>query len=212
MDIQSVDQTTRKLAPQPAPRTPRFSNLRAWLRSRTGRIVTLSVVLLVGIFVGIVASLLFALSIGGSRPALSTPSAQGGDIIIQGGIVYTTHLVNNGLRSSGIVNASNVQVTMAQGDLLTIDGDDQLIFGLTRHFTIVVQPIIRACQLQMRVLSANLAGIPVTQFVATFENRINQQLQSKPSALPSGFIYCETGVRTDPRAGIFITVSATPVS
>ena len=52
MDIQSVDQTTRKLAPQPAPRTPRFSNLRAWLRSRTGRIVTLSVVLLVGIFVG----------------------------------------------------------------------------------------------------------------------------------------------------------------
>jgi hypothetical protein len=211
LDIQGVDQTTRKLAPQPAPPKPRFSSLRAWLRSRTGRIVTLSVVLLVGIFVGIAATLLFALSIGGTRPALSTPSAQGGDIIIQGGIVYTTHLVNNGLRSSGIVNASNVQVTMAQGDLMTIDGDDELIFGLTRHFTIVVQPIIRNCQLQMRVLSASLAGIPVTQFVATFENRINQQLQSKPSALPSGFIYCETSVRTDPRAGIFITVSATPV-
>lgn len=211
MDIQGVNQTTRKLAPQPAPHKPRFSNFRLWLRSQTGRIVTLSVILLLGIFVGIVASLLFALSIGGTRPALSTPSAQGGDIIIQGGIVYTTRLVDNGLRSSGIVNASNVRVTMAKGDSLTIDGDDQLIFGLTRHFTIVVQPIIRNCQLQMRVLSANLAGIPVTQFVATFENRINQQLQSKPSALPGGFIYCETSVRTDPRAGIFITVSAIPV-
>ncbi len=211
MDMQSVDEITRKLAPQPVPPKHSFGNLRTWLRSRTGRIVTLSVILLVGIFVGIAATLLFALSIGGTRPALSTPTAQGGDIIIQGGIVYTTHLVNNGLRSSGMVNASNVQVTMAKGDLITIDGDDQLIFGLTRHFTIVVQPIIRTCQLQMHVISANLSGIPVTQFVATFENRINQQMQSKPSALPGGFIYCETSVRTDPLAGIIISVSATAV-
>jgi len=48
----------------------------------------------------------------------------------------------------------------------------------------------------------------VTGFVQSFESRINQQLQQKPSGLPKGFQYCTTGVRTTP-AGMFITYSAT---
>jgi hypothetical protein len=143
---------------------------------------------------------------------LATPQAtQGGDIVIQVGVAYVTHLVDRDLKASGLVNASNVQVTMAQGDLLTINGDEQIAFGITRPFTIVVQPLIHSCQLQMHVISANLAGIPVTQLVANFEGSVNQELVSKAGSLPSGFVYCKTNVHTDARNGLFITFSAKPV-
>lgn len=202
---------TRKLPPEPSPDEPRSGSPRGWLRSRAGRMVTLSIALLVGIIVGIVSTVLVALSIGGTRPLLATPQATGGDIVIQVGVVYVTHLVDRDLKASGLVNASNVQVTMAQGDLMTINGDEQIAFGITRPFTIVVQPLIRNCQLEMHVVSANLAAIPVTQLVANFEGRINQELVSKAGSLPSGFIYCKTSVRTDARNGLFITFSAKPV-
>ena len=213
MDTRSLAaRPTRRLPSEPSPRKPRSGNLRAWLRSRVRRIVTLSVVLLVGIVVGIVSTILFALSIGGSRPMLSNPSqTQSGDIVIQVGIAYITHLVAKDLQASGMVNASNVQVTMVQGDLMNINGDDDIAFGITRPFTIVVQPLVHNCQLQMHIVSANLAGIPVTSLVANFEGRINQELQSKSGTLPSGFIYCKTSVRTDPQNGLFITFSAKPV-
>lgn len=213
MDTRSLAaHPTRKLDDGPAPRKPRFKSASSWLRSLTGRIVTLSIVLLVGIIVGIAATMLVALSIGGKRPVLATPSStQGADIIIQVGITYISHLVTNDLKSSGLVNASNIQVTMVQGDLMTINGDEDIAFGITRPFTIVVQPLINKCQLQMHVISANLAGISLTQLVANFEGRIDQELQSKDSALPSGFTYCKTSVRTDPQNGLYITFSAKPV-
>lgn len=212
MDTQSVAKT-RKLPPEPVPRRPRWGRLRTWLRSRTGRIITSSAVLLTGIVLGIVATIFVAFSIGGSpRSVLATPqSASGGDIIIQVGIVYITHLVNTDLHVTGLVNASNVQVTMAQGDLMNITGDEEIAFGITRPFTIVVQPLIRNCQLQMHTVSANLSGIPLTTLVANFESTINQELQSKNGTLPSGFVYCKTNVRTDAHAGLFITFSAKPV-
>jgi hypothetical protein len=109
-----------------------------------------------------------------------------------------------------MLNASNVQVTFERGDRMIINGDDQIAFGFTGHFTIVVQPLIASCRLKIHILQANLAGIPITGFVATFEDQVNQQLQSKPTTLPSGFVYCETGVRTDPQ-GLYLTVSAKPV-
>src|SRR2546426_677611 len=55
-----------------------------------------------------------------------------------------------------------------------------------------------------------LSGIPITGFVSNFESQLNQQLESGPSNLPKGFVYCKTSVRTDPQ-GVYITISATPV-
>jgi len=212
MDTQSVAKT-RKLPPEPPPQRPRWGRLRTGLRSRTGRIITLSAALLLGIVLGIVATIFFALFIGGgTRPVLATPqTSSGGDIIIQVGIVYITHLVDKDLHATGLVNASNVQVTMAQGDLMNINGNEEIAFGFTRPFTIIVQPLISNCQLHMHTVSANLAGIPVTSLVANFESTINQELQSKNGTLPSGFVYCKTNVRTDAHAGLFITFSAKPV-
>jgi len=109
-----------------------------------------------------------------------------------------------------MLNASHVQVTFERGDRMIINGDDQIALGFTGHFTIVVQPLIASCRLKIHVLQANLAGIPITGFVAMFEDQVNQQLQSKPATLPSGFVYCETSVRTDPQ-GLYLTVSAKPV-
>ena len=211
MDTQSLAKT-RKLPPEPTLRPPRLGRLRSWLSGCTGRVITFSIALLLGIVLGIGATLIFALSIGGSRPVLPTSqTSQEGAIIIQVGISYTTQLVDKDLQATGVVNASNVQVAMAQGDLMTITGDEAIAFGFTRPFTIVIQPVISHCQLQMHTVSANLAGIPVTTLVANFENTINQELQSKNGTLPSGFVYCKTNVRTDAHAGLFLTFSAKAV-
>ena len=211
MDTQSPAKT-RKLPPESMPHPPYLGRLRSWLRGCKGRVITFCIALLLGIVLGIVATLVFALSMGGSRPVLTTSqTTQEGAIIIQVGISYTAQLVAKDLRATGLVNASNVQVTMAQGDLMTITGDEEIAFGFTRPFTIVIQPVISQCQLQMHTVSANLAGIPVTTLVANFENTINQELQSKNGTLPSGFVYCKTNVRTDAHAGLFLTFSAKAV-
>jgi hypothetical protein len=84
-------------------------------------------------------------------------------------------------------------------------------FMVTNHVTVQLQPVIRACQLQVSITHADLANIPVTSFVSSFEDRINQQLSnnSKSSSLPQGFVYCVTNVHTEP-SGVFVTYSATP--
>jgi hypothetical protein len=110
-------------------------------------------------------------------------------------------------------NISNVAVDLALGDQMTINGDDGfslLGIGVTKHFTIVVQPYVSNCVLQIHVVHADVSSIPVTGFVQSFESHINQQLQQKPSGLPKGFQYCTTGVRTTP-AGMFVTYSAVPI-
>jgi hypothetical protein len=71
-----------------------------------------------------------------------------------------------------------------------------------------VQPYVQDCMLQMRVLSADLGGIPVTSFAQSFQGGIDQQLAVKPAGLPGGFAYCTVGVRTEP-GGMFITYQAT---
>jgi len=199
MDLQQ----TRLLLPKSASRGP--------LRLLAGRIVIPVVTFLLGIVVGVIAIVLYALSISGHGHVLSTPSSpQSSDLIVQVGPAYITHIVDSNLRAAGVVNASNVQVTLGHGDQMTISGDYQLIFGLSRHFTLVLQPLIASCQLKVHVLEADLGGIPITVFVASFENQINSQIQSKPLNLPAGFQYCETSVRTDPQ-GLYVTISAKPV-
>jgi hypothetical protein len=167
---------------------------------------------LFGMVIGIIALLISLLVISGNRPVLSTAqSPQRSDILVQAGNQYITHLVQRNLRTSGLVNVSNVAVTMAQGDQMMISGDEQILFGVSRPFSVIVQPIIRSCQLEMHVLHADLAGIPITSFIANFEGRINQELFAKSGSLPNGFAYCKTSVRTNPQQGLLITFSAKPV-
>ncbi len=165
---------------------------------------------LLGLVIGVMAVVIFLLAISGDGrvlPSSLPPSSS--DITVQVGPMFLTHLVEKELPASGIGGVQNVQVTLVRGDQVAISGDTHIILNLTRRFTIVLQPLINACQLKLHVLHADVAGITVTEFAANFENRINQQLQSNSSNLPAGFVYCKTGVRTDPQ-GLYITFSAKP--
>lgn len=203
-----LDRETIKLPPEPTPRPPRFR----WLPAR-------SAILPIAIFLaGMLTTLIILLIVvslpGGNRPPVSNPSSSKGDILIQVGPAYITRLVARNLQTAGLPGTvKNVQVTLAAGDQATVQGDDEFsTFGLTftRHFTIVVEPYTHNCQLQIRVLHADLSGIPVTNFATSFEGQINQQLRVNTSGFPSGFTYCDVGVRTTP-SGIFVTYSAVPI-
>jgi hypothetical protein len=200
------------LPSQPAPRKPRFARARGWLRSRTGRVVIPLLTLLMGIVLGIAAIFLYGLS--GEGQIVIVPSSGKGDIIVEVDKAFLTQLVTKNLRDSGMPGQiENVKVDLANGDQLTVNGDDGfsvLGVGVTKHFTFVVQPYVSSCFLQVHVVHADFSSIPVTGFTQVFEGHINQQLQKKPEGLPSGFQYCTTGVRTEP-SGMFVTYAATPL-
>ena len=201
-------------------RKPRLARTRSWLRSPSGRVIMPGIAFVLGLGVGVVALLLYALSLSTEGRVLVTPlPPPGGDIIVQVGPAYITRLVDRNLRNSGLPgNVENVRVSLADRDhihsaQMTITGDEKigaLGIGATRPFTIVVQPFLRACQLQVHVLHADFGGVTVTGFAATFEGQIDQQLEMKPGGLPAGFQYCATNVRTKPQ-GLFLTYSAMPI-
>jgi len=202
------------LPPQLPPPKQRFAKIRAWLRTRTGRIVVPSAALLLGLVLGVLVILLYALAISGDRPFIVTPPPPStGNIIVQADTTYLTHLVEQNLRTSGLPgDISDVRVKLVSGAQMTITGNDHfslLGIGVTRQFSLVAQPYVSACNLQMHVIHADVSDIPVTGLAQTFESSINAQLQSA-SPLPQGFTYCATGVRTEPD-GMFITYSATPI-
>ena len=206
--------TTIKLPPEPPPRPPRFTRLRAWLRSRKGRVIFPIATFATGMTTALLIVLLVLLSLSKDIASISQPPLSQGDIVIQVGTSYITHIVSQDLRTAGLPGTvKNVRVTFVRGDQMNIDGDDQFsVVGIsfTRHFTINLQPYVHNCQLQVHVLHADLSSIPVTSFVASFESQINRQLLVKTTDLPQGFTYCNTGVRTDP-SGLFIIYTATPV-
>ena len=191
---------------------PRFARVRAWLRSRTGRVVIPIVTLLVGISFGIFTIFLFGESDAGSISIVAAPSK--GNIIVEADRAFLTQLVTKNLSGSGIPGQiEKVNVSLAEGNQMTVRGDDRLsVFGagITRHFTFVVQPYVSACVLQIHIVHADFSDIPVTNFARGFENQVNQQLQKTPQGLPNGFQYCATGVRTE-LAGMFVTYKATPI-
>jgi hypothetical protein len=184
----------------------------AWLRSRTGRIVVPAIALVLGIAIAILVLLLYGLS--GDGRVLIVPAGSG-NIIVEADKTFLTELVRENISQSGMPGTiQNVSVALAQGDQLTINGDDAfslLGIGVSRHFDLVVQPYIASCVVQIHIVHADLSGIPVTGFVSSFESNINQQLAQQPTGLPKGFKYCASGVRTQPD-GMFVTYSATPVS
>jgi hypothetical protein len=195
---------------QPAQGKPRFARVRAWLRSRTGRVVIPIVALVLGMVSGIFTILLLGES--GGRPIIIVPATSKGEIIVEADKAFLTQLVTMNLSSSGMPGQIEiVNVNLVQGDQMTVSGDDRfsvLGIGVTRHFTFVVQPYVSSCVLQVHIVHADFSNIPVTRFTPGFERHINQQLQKKPQGLPNGFQYCTTGVRTEP-AGMFVTYAAT---
>lgn len=192
--------------------TPRFARVRKWLRSRTGRVVIPLAALLVGIVLGIAAIFLYGLK--GEGQMVIVPSSVKGNIIVEADKAYITELVTKNLRDSGMPGQiENVQIDLSQGDQMTVNGDDGfsvLGIGVARHFTLVVQPYVSSCYLQVHIVHADFSNVPVTGFADIFESHINQQLRVKTEGLPTGFQYCTTGVRTEP-SGLFVTYTATPV-
>lgn len=192
--------------------TPRFARVRKWLRSRTGRVVIPLAALLVGIVLGIAAIFLYGLK--GEGQMVIVPSSVKGNIIVEADKAYITELVTKNLRDSGMPGQiENVQINLSQGDQMTVNGDDGfsvLGIGVARHFTLVVQPYVSSCYLQVHIVHADFSNVPVTGFADIFESHINQQLRVKTEGLPTGFQYCTTGVRTEP-SGMFVTYTAMPV-
>ena len=193
------------------PRKPRLTRLRRWMRSRPGRIIIPLVALLLGIAIGAGSLLLYGLS-GDGRP-MPVPGPGKTDISVVVDKAFITSLVATNLRQSGLPGTvENVQVDLSRGDQLTVNADDTfniLGIGFTKHFTVIVQPYIKQCSLQVHVTHADLSSIPVTGFVSAFESNVNEQLQQKPTGLPQGFQYCTTSVSTQP-AGMLLTYSAIP--
>lgn len=184
-------------------------------KRRSGRVLRIIVpiiTLLLGIAIGIISLLLFGLS--GEGQALPVPGPGKTDISVVADKAFITSLITVKLRQSGLPGTvQNVQVDLASGDQLTINGDDGfniMGLGFTKHFTVIVQPYVSNCSLQIHVTHADLSSIPVTSFVSTFEASVNQQFQQKPTSLPQGFQYCATSASTQP-TGILLTYSAIPV-
>ena len=206
-----ISEVNKAKKPPKSSRKPRFKRLRRWMRSRAGRIVIPLVALLLGIVVGIAS--LFLYGISGEGKVLPVPGPGKTDISVVADKAFITAMVSMNLRESGLPGTvENVQVDLASGDQLTINADDAfsvLGIGFTKHFTVIVQPYINNCSLQVLVTHADLNSIPVTGFVYAFESSINGQLQQKPTDLPQGFQYCVTSVSTQP-AGMLLTYSAIP--
>ena len=178
---------------------------------RVLRIIVPIIALMLGIAIGIGTLLVWGLS--GDGQVLPVPGPGKTDISVMADKAFITSLVNTKLLQSGLPGTvGNVQVNLATGDQLTIDGDDAfnvLGIGFTKHFTVVVQPYISNCALQIKVTHADLNSIPVTGFVSSFESNVNQQFQQKPTSLPQGFEYCATSVSTQ-SAGMLLTYLAIP--
>jgi hypothetical protein len=207
----AISEINKEKKPPESFRKPRFDRLRRWMRSRNGRIVIPLIALVLGIIIGIASLLLYGIS--GQGKVLPVPGPGRTDISVVADKNYITSIVSMNLRESGLPGSiENVQVDLASGDQFTIKADDAfsvLGIGFTRHFTVVVQPYIGNCSLQVHVISADLSSIPVTGFVAAFESSINAELQQQPTGMPQGFQYCATSVSTQP-AGMLLTYSAIP--
>ena len=196
------------------PRTQRLRRTRRFLRSRAGRIVVPLLALLIGVAIGLSSIIWYGLS-GQGPIVIVPPAATRGNLTIEADKDFVTQLVRNDLADAGLPGkVENIKVTLQRGAQMVVEGDDTYsVFGVSvsRHFTVTVQPYVQACILQVRVLSANLGGIPVTTFVQSFQGNVNRQLAQKPTGLPEGFAYCTVGVRTEP-GGMFVTYQAVPVS
>src|SRR6185437_11186349 len=98
------------LLPPPGPRF--FYKLRAWLRTRTGRMALPIFTWLVGLVMGFIILLLVV--VGGDGQLHSAPNSSAtGKIIVEADKSFLTHLVMQNLKDSGIPGTvKNVQVSL----------------------------------------------------------------------------------------------------
>lgn len=204
------DKSTIPLRDRRPTLSPTSLNPKVFRRSRW----PLLLLFVTGIVVGMIAGPLLLFMFSPDHPVQKpTPVSSSSSITVGISRSYLNQVVTKRMNAAGLPgNVSNVQVMLAPNNLVTISGDDQvgvIGLGVTKHFTITLQLSIVSCQLHATVIHADLAGIPVTGFVARFENQINQQLQLQQSSLPKGFVYCVTGVQTQSNQ-VVVVVSATP--
>ena len=155
-----------------------------------------------GIMVGIMGSLLFAVFTSGK--AVSVPqvsaTAQPGNVTIQANVALLTPLVEKSLHDAGLPGTlSNVHLQFAEGQDMTITGNyilNVLNKPLSLPLTIEVQPYPQRCRMAVHVLRADVSNIPVTSFVSRFEDELNKQLVPLQNNLLVNVKYCVVGVHT----------------
>ena len=184
------------------------------VRTRRGNPLLSFLLFLLGIMLGILATLFFILFVAQDRaPIQTTSSKQPSSLTIQISSVYLTQLVSGKLKTSGLPgDISNVQVVLTNNNSMQVSGEDRfnlIITSVTRPFTLTLQPYTQSCQPKVRLIHADLGNIPVTNFAQTYENQINQDIQLKSSDLPPGFTYCATSINTQSNT-LSIVYSATP--
>jgi hypothetical protein len=172
--------------------------------------------LLAGLLIGAVGTLLYISSIHDTPvpAAQSVPSAAA--IVVQLSPTYLSQLATKEASQANVPGTlTNIRVTMAHNAPVTISGNDQISFmgiAVTRPVTMQMQPVIHACRLQVSITHADFSGIPLTSFVSSFEQQVDQELANNAddSLLPKGFVYCVTNVHTEAN-GVFVTYSARPM-
>jgi hypothetical protein len=207
------ERSSRDLETTPHARFPRSERS---IRYRSGYCSLLMVLasLLVGVLVGILCTLLYISSVHDvSAPVSQTLPDQTPAIVLQLTQAYLSQVVAKDISSANLPgHITDIHVTVVSNAPITITGNEQVIilgFTVTRPFTIHLQPVVRACQIQIGITHADLSGIPITTFVSPLEQQINQQLtnQGNSSMLPKGFLYCATDVHTATN-GVIVTYTA----
>ena len=186
------------------------------VRVRRGNPLLSFLLFLMGIMLGILATLFFVLFVAHDNARVATTvSTQTPSLTVQIGKTYLTQLVSSKLKTAGIPgDISNVGVILTNDDQIQISGDDSvplpIIGSITKPLSFTLQPYIQSCQPRVHLINANFADIPLTNFVPqSYEDQINQEIQLKSSDLPPGFTYCATGVHTQPEM-LNVTYAATP--
>ena len=185
------------------------------VRTRRGNPILSFLLFLLGIMLGVLATLFFILFVVHDRPPIqTTASTQPSSLTVQISRTYLTQLTSGKLKTSGLPgDISNVQVMLTNSNLIQITGTDSVnvlgIGSITTPFTLTLQPYTQTCQPKVRLIHADLGNIPVTDFAQNYEDQINQAIQLKSSDLPSGFNYCATSVHTQSDS-LNVVYSATP--
>ena len=184
------------------------------VRTRRGNPLLTFLLFLLGIMLGILATLFFIVFVAHDRvPVQTASSTQPSSLTIQISSVYLTQLASGKLKTAGLPgDISNVQVTLTNNNQIQVSGEDSInlvITRVTRPFTLILQPYTQSCQPKIHLIHADLGNIPVTDFAQNYEDQINQDIQLKSSDLPSGFNYCATSIHTQSNT-LSIVYSATP--
>ena len=165
---------------------------------------------------GIAAVLLLILAMSGTNPPITTSPPQPGNITVQADETLIGPIAEKSLQEAGIPGKiTNLQVQFALGDQMTITGAYQynvLSVPVTQNFTIMLQPYVDSCNLQVHIIQANYGSIPVTGFASIFEKQVNDKIQQViPSTVLKGsYALCTTGVHTQ-TGSIIVAFSVTPL-